>query len=596
MNLNVWNIKDMFSIPPGAGINKSATRNATQSDHSSLSDSQFLFSSQFCPDSSQQGSMDYTTETKYQKNSNQNSQDSEPSIFQKYQAKPPLCSSDSKEKSAFHHFRPTNAKDIIEQFEESKKRAKEKYESEQLNQLICNIQGTLQDLKVPFFNIEENTNLRCQSILDSIYALSKALEEKISTSHESILKLMPRKSDLEQAMLNLEKKIQLKDAEMTDLKVNIQLLLSALDMMKSQQNEKHLELSEKLTQLSGSMQSLEGRILSEIQNKKLVSEPACSLREKTTQTSPISVQDLSVKEHITTQCKTRGMSPDGPTPSPTNAPCTCGGISITSSVQHRGNPCVTEVKGRETFNVTSAGSARDSLADVNISNDQRRWKNAITMDDRAVTSAHNLQHLCQDDSYMQNDSPSRNNSLNSVKENRVIVTRSKTKNNSSKSLKINKPRRGKKRTKNTTQVSSNSKHAPGSDPVTQANSAKATQDCIMLCSQKCVSSILAVTPAPLRRTQRKNSLKFSLLRSQQIIEQSEIKGVGSDEEREPEHCKAPSWDSNNPHCSKSLECEEDKIVWFLSSSPLHNNSLTHSNQKGQKDLLTLFFDSSDDTD
>lgn len=56
-------------------ISKSANRSAAQSDHSSLSDSQFLFSSQFCPDNSQQGSMDYTTPTKYQKNSNQSFQD-----------------------------------------------------------------------------------------------------------------------------------------------------------------------------------------------------------------------------------------------------------------------------------------------------------------------------------------------------------------------------------------------------------------------------------------------------------------------------------------------------------------------------------------
>ncbi|XP_069822910.1 interactor of HORMAD1 protein 1 isoform X2 [Dendropsophus ebraccatus] len=603
MNLNVWNIKDMFSIPPGAGISKSATRSAAQSDHSSLSDSQFLFSSQLCPDSSsQQGSMDYATQTKYQKNSTQNSQDSEPSIFQKYQAKPPLCNSDSKERSTFHPFGATKTKDIIEQFEESKKRAKEKHESEQFTQLICNIQETLQNLKIPFFNIEENTNVRCQSILDGIYAVSKALEEKISVYQESLLKVMPLKSDLEQAMVNLEKKIHLKDAEISDLKSNIQLLLSALDTMKSQQSEKHLELSERLTQLSGSMQSSEDRILSEIRGSKLVSEPTCSLKDKTTQTSPICIQDLSIKEHITSQCKTISTSPDEPSPSSTHVSCTCGGISNTLSVQHRGNPCVTEVKGRKPCNVTSAGSARESLAEFKNSNDQTRWKNAITMDDTAVTSAHNLHYLCQDDSGIQNDNTSRNTRQYSKKENQVIVTRSKTKNNRSKRPKMNRPRKGKKRTKNTTQVPSRanfSQCAPGNEPVTQqwANTAKDTQDCFTPFSQNCGSSISAITPVLLRRTQRKNSLKFSLIRSQQLIEQSEIKGAGSGEENEPGHCKAPSWDSNNPHYSKISECEDDKIVWFPSSSPLYNNSSTHPAQKkGQKDLLTLFSDSSDDSD
>ncbi|XP_075687800.1 interactor of HORMAD1 protein 1 [Rhinoderma darwinii] len=604
MNLNVWNIKDMFSVPPGAGMNKSANRNAAQSDHSSLSDSQFLFGSQFGPDGSQQGSMDYNTQTKYQRNSNQNSQDSEPSIYQKYQSKPPLCSIDSKDKNTFHPFGPTKAKDIIEQFEESKKRTKEKQESEQLNQLISNIQGTLQDLKVPFFNMEENTNLRCQTILDSINAVSKALQEKISSYNESMLKVVPQKSELEQAMLDLEKKLQMKDAEMTDLKSNIQLLLIGLDAIKLQQSEKHLELSEKLTQLSDSMQSSEERILSEIRKNKLVLDPVCSSEDKTTQTSP-----TSVHEHITSQCNTISPCPDGPSPSPAIVPCTCGGISKTFSSQHRENPCVTEVKDRKTFNETSAGSIGNSLG---VPNDQRKWKNVIAMNDTAVTSAYNLKHLHQDDRCMplQHDNPSRNIHLYSGKENQIILTRSKDKNNSSKRPKTNKRRRGlkKKRTKDAAQVpprADNSKQAPDNKPVTQqwVKSVKATRECFTLSSQNCGSSSLAVSPVLLRKT-KKNSLTFSLLRSQQIKEPSEMKTVSSGDrnifakkEKELGHGEVPSWDSNNPNCGKSSECEEDKMVWFPSSSPLHHNSSTHPAQKtGQKDLISLFFESSDDTD
>lgn len=395
---------------------------------------------------------------------------------------------------------------------------------------------------------------------------------------------------------------------MTDLKSNIQLLLMSLDAVKLQQNDRHLELSEKLTQLSDSMQSSENRILSEISKNKLISELACSLKDKTTQTSPIMVKDLSVKEHFTSQCKTMSTCPDGPSPSTTNVPCTCGGISNTLSVQQKGNPGVTKMKGRKTFSVTSAGNAKDSVTDLGMSDDQTRWKSTITMDDAAVTSAHNLQLLCQDDSSMSllHDSPLKNTSLYSEKENRVIVTRSKDKENSSKKPKPKHWR--KKRTKNTTQVPcrAKSKLAPGNQPVIQqlANSVKATQDSFKLFSQNFGLPSLAVTSAPLRKTQKKNSLKFSLLRSQQIIGPSEIKGVSSTDqsgfakaEQEPGHCEAPSWDRSNPHCNKSSECEEDKMIWFPSSSPFQNNSLIHPTQKtGQKDLLTLFFDSSEDTD
>ncbi|XP_071985042.1 interactor of HORMAD1 protein 1 isoform X2 [Engystomops pustulosus] len=554
MNLNVWNIKDMFSVPPGAGISKSANRNPAQSEHSSLSDSQFLFSSQFCPDGSQQGSLDYASQTRYQKNSNQNSQDSEPSIYQKYQMKPPLCSDDPNDRNAFHQFGLTKPKDIIDQFEESKKRAREKHDSEHLHQLICNVQGTLQDLKLPFFNIEENINLRCQSILDSIEAVSKAMEEKISAFHESILKVVPLKSDLEQAIINLEKKIQQKDSEVTDLKSNIQLLLTTL-------------------------QSSEDRVLREIRQSGSFS---CSSIDKTTQTSPIVVPDLSLRERVTCECRTMITCPYGPA----NAPCTCGGISNNFTIQHRGNPGITHGTGSE----TSTGSGRNNSAD------QRRQKNVITIDN-TVTSARNLQHLCQDESFMPIQQ-------HIEEEHRVIVTRSKGKSYSAKKPKSYKRRKGlkKKTAKMSAQVPSrpdNPRHAPPAiTPVT------ANQDSSTFFSQDCGSSCQAVTPTPLRKTQAKKSLKFSLLRSQQIIERSEIKVASSGDcvrfakaERELGQCDVTSRDADDPHSDKSREREEDNMVWFPSSSPLHGHSLTYSAQEtGEKDLLALFFDTSDDTD
>ncbi|XP_073500937.1 interactor of HORMAD1 protein 1 isoform X2 [Phyllobates terribilis] len=501
---------------------------------------------------------------------------SEPSIYQKYQAKPPLCSSDPKDRSAFHSFGLSKQKDIIEQFEESKKRAKEKYESEQLHQLICNIQGTLQELKGPFFNIEENINLRCQSILESINAVSKAFQEKMSCYHESLLKVMPLKSDLEQAMLDLEKKIHLKDAEITDIKSNIQLLLMASDSIKLQQSEKHVELSEKLTQLSDSMRSSEDRIRNEIRKNK--PEPVYDRKDKTTQTSPRRVQ-----EHVTPQ---REAISTGSSPSPANAPSTCAPIS-----QHRGKTLVKELKSRKPSNLTPT---RDSLADQGVSNDQRRWKNAISTDDKAVTSARNLQQLCQDDSgtSLHHDNSPRNTSLRNEKENPVIISRFKGKNNR---IKAYKRRRGlKKKGAKSATSSDNPKHAPGNDPV------KTTQDCLtFFSSQKCGSLSLAVTPAPLRKTQ-KNSLKFSLLRSQKIIERHEKEaareGDGSRFTKLGQY-EASSRDGNNPHRDTGSECEEDKMVWFPSSSPLHSERLTlPAKKKGQKDLLTFFFDSSDDSD
>ncbi|XP_075039626.1 interactor of HORMAD1 protein 1 isoform X2 [Mixophyes fleayi] len=623
MNFNVWNIKDMFSVPPGAGTSKSSSRNAGANDHSSLTDSQFLFSSQFCPDSSQSGSTDYNAQAKYKKNANQSSQDSNPSVYQKYQAKPPLFSSDCKERGTFQPFGSGKAKSMMEQFEESKKKAKEKHDSEQVNQLICNIQVTLHDLKMTFCHIEESRDVRCKSIMDSIDAVSKELQENILSYRESIIKAVSTKSDMEQALLDLEKKILLRDAEMTDLKSNVQLLLSAMDVIKLQQSEKHLELSEKMTWLSDSMKSSEDKILSEIHKINLVSELALNLKDKTTQTSP--VQDLSVQRHITSQINTMRTCPYGSPLSQTNIQSTSDGISNTLAVQQKENLCATDLKGLKICNVASVGNVRyysnaaessdvlqKNYKESDANNQTKSFKNNITLDDIGVNSVHSLQPLYQNDHCIPIEQDNfQNTDPYYRKENISIVNRGKKNTKNPKRGKTNKPRKNvkKKRTgpslKNTTPFISsanNAQYKSVNESVTHkwANSDKETQNCFTLYPESCEPS-LSVYPAPMRKTQQKKSLKFQLNRSHQTIKQSTEKETSAGDraslsKTEPTlvHDDLPSWDSNDLYCSK--DCENN-MLWFPSSSPLLNNSSTHPVQKkGQKNFHSFFFDSSDDSD
>ncbi|NXN46812.1 IHO1 protein, partial [Rhinoptilus africanus] len=67
--------------------NKFSTRSSAPSDYSSLSDSQLLFGSQFCPENVQSAAAPLELGTQL---GQYNSQDSEPSIFTKYQTKPQL--------------------------------------------------------------------------------------------------------------------------------------------------------------------------------------------------------------------------------------------------------------------------------------------------------------------------------------------------------------------------------------------------------------------------------------------------------------------------------------------------------------------------
>ncbi|NXL39687.1 IHO1 protein, partial [Glaucidium brasilianum] len=67
--------------------NKFSIRSSAPSDYSNLSDSQLLFGSQFCPENVQLAAAPLELGTQLGQH---NSQDSEPSIFTKYQTKPHL--------------------------------------------------------------------------------------------------------------------------------------------------------------------------------------------------------------------------------------------------------------------------------------------------------------------------------------------------------------------------------------------------------------------------------------------------------------------------------------------------------------------------
>ncbi|XP_030062931.1 interactor of HORMAD1 protein 1 isoform X1 [Microcaecilia unicolor] len=207
MNFNVWNIKDMFSIPPGMGTNKSSGRNSVPSDYSSLTDSQLLFGSQFCPDNSQPTSLDFGAQSKQQKSSDHNSQDSESSIFVKYQTRPHLFGGDGKEKGPLHSYGIGKPKGFLEQFEENRKKAKDKQESEILSSLICHIQEGIQRLHTSFNQFEENENSRNKSVLDGLENISKTFQENGHSYYGSILSAVTAKSSVEQALLEMENRL-----------------------------------------------------------------------------------------------------------------------------------------------------------------------------------------------------------------------------------------------------------------------------------------------------------------------------------------------------------------------------------------------------
>ncbi|XP_032628512.1 interactor of HORMAD1 protein 1 isoform X1 [Chelonoidis abingdonii] len=165
MNFNIWNIKEMFSTPTASKTNKSSSRSSAPSDYSSLSDSQFLFGSQFCPENSQSAPvpLECSAQSRQQKSSQQNSQDSELSIFTKYQTKPQLFGGDEKEKSSFN-FGVGKLKNVLEQFEVNKKKIKDKHDSEVLSTFISSVKESIQGKDMEILDVKSNLQLLKESV------------------------------------------------------------------------------------------------------------------------------------------------------------------------------------------------------------------------------------------------------------------------------------------------------------------------------------------------------------------------------------------------------------------------------------------------
>ncbi|XP_044532756.1 interactor of HORMAD1 protein 1 [Gracilinanus agilis] len=257
MNFNVWNVKEMLSIPPGPGTNKSSSWNNNLSDYSSLTDSQFLFGSQFCPENSQSlsASLDFSTHLRHAKTSQSEDVSSEPSIFTKYQAKPQLFGGDTKDGNLLlPHLPFGKSKGVLEQFEENKKRAQDKQDSEALNNFISYVRENMHKLQTSVEKLEEELSSRNQTVLNSLEAVAKTLQESAQAHFDLILDALRDRSRMEQRTLELERLLETREAEFLDMKSS----LKNLEVLAAEQSKQHQRLCDQLDQLNfPKMQSLD---------------------------------------------------------------------------------------------------------------------------------------------------------------------------------------------------------------------------------------------------------------------------------------------------------------------------------------------------
>ncbi|CAL8257190.1 unnamed protein product [Arctogadus glacialis] len=201
MNPNVWNVKDILSIPTASSRTRIASSNAATSGYSSLSDSQYGFGSQFWPENSQGMSQEMSFTSR---NSQQSSQEgNEQKISSNYHTKPFLFGGEGKDKG----IKPLG---LLEKFEEDKKKAKEKNESDMLFKVSLSFREMLNNIQHSIFGTEKAVAV-CKTILEgfdkfavTVQQSQSSLCDGVSHNFETMLKeLISQK----QMLSNIEGKL-----------------------------------------------------------------------------------------------------------------------------------------------------------------------------------------------------------------------------------------------------------------------------------------------------------------------------------------------------------------------------------------------------
>ncbi|KAJ8360945.1 hypothetical protein SKAU_G00174700 [Synaphobranchus kaupii] len=245
---NIWNIKEILNISNGGS--KSSGRSGTTSDYSSLTDSQFLFGSQFWPDQigmSQEMSLQ-------SKNSQQNSQEvNEPKVSTNYHTKPYLFGGDSKDKSKMANFTCGKTKGILEQFEEEKKKAKEKTESEMLMSELSQLKERMENMKISLSSIEENTDSTKRVVVEAWHGFTKTLHDAVGNMQEAFAvqlgAVLDKLNCQSEALRDMEDRESKTVSEVVTLATCVHSLQRELESLRAEQAREQCMMGDILTLL-----------------------------------------------------------------------------------------------------------------------------------------------------------------------------------------------------------------------------------------------------------------------------------------------------------------------------------------------------------
>ncbi|XP_020498090.1 interactor of HORMAD1 protein 1 isoform X2 [Labrus bergylta] len=229
---HIRKIKEMLNIQP-------ASRNMATSGYSNLTDSQLFFGSQFWPENSQGASQDMSLSSRTSQQSSQ--EGSDPKFSCSYHTRP-LLLGDLKDKS--------KAFGLLEKFEDDKKKAKEKYDSDHLTKEFHHIRETLSNL---VSGTEKNTAV-CQNTLGRFDNFASTLQNSLSSLQSNILQqfetLLDKVNSQREITTDLEEKVQKSGENTAELGSNLQSLRKSLECLREKQERERNMLEEALKLLS----------------------------------------------------------------------------------------------------------------------------------------------------------------------------------------------------------------------------------------------------------------------------------------------------------------------------------------------------------
>ncbi|XP_047439790.1 interactor of HORMAD1 protein 1 [Mugil cephalus] len=234
----IRSIKEMLSIPTGSSVN----RNAATSGYCSTTDSQFLFGSQFWGENSQGTSQDVSLSSR---NSQQSSQEgSDPKFASTYHTKP-LLFGDLKDK--------TRGLGFSDQFEEDKKKAKEKNDCDLLVKECQHIRETLNSIQQLVVGTERNTAV-CQTVLQKFDQFSSTLQNKLTSLQSDISQqleaLANNLNSQKDVTTELEERVQKNGDTTAELGSHLQSLKNSLESLREEQERERHMLEEALKLLN----------------------------------------------------------------------------------------------------------------------------------------------------------------------------------------------------------------------------------------------------------------------------------------------------------------------------------------------------------